>query len=563
MRAAWRTSLFGAVAALNILSTLLPLFARRHFLIVPHLPPAAILGAQHAVLLLGVTMLLLAHPAAMWHRKSAYLYMGCAVGALLAGLVRGLDVLTLAANCATLIIMWGERKRLHSIPLRYTIVDIARLAILLLIVCRVYLALGETILDRLESLLARSAAGELFHRGPHHLAMGKLELQLRWFDQSTHVLPVFLALIFVVFSWTSLIRAHQEGADTDPYERFGRSSHNSLAYLARRNDVLAYLDPEGHGAVSYRQVGRVALQIGALLGPSEHRRTVYAGFCAYCHGLGMIPAAVALTEEERDIVRHSGLRTLSIGDEAVVDLHEFAVERLNKKMRWAQRSLSKHGYRTSLLPAHAISPQLHAAFQRIDAEWRQQRGGQTHGCCMTLGRLPNGNDPNCHVAVLYDPADNPIAYLTLLPGGEGVYSLDLTRRARSAPNAAMEFLLTEALTELRASGVGVVSLNFSAFSGLSASGTGKTLLGLLGKAVQLRSLETFNNKFMPKWSPRYLAFPSWFSLPDVLYAIIVIEGVDRMIANACARAIRQFWLSLTAPLMQPHAEATASSKSGI
>ena len=64
MRATWRTALLGAVAALNILSTLLPLFARRYLLVVRHLPVALILGAQHAVLLLGVTMLLLAHPAA-------------------------------------------------------------------------------------------------------------------------------------------------------------------------------------------------------------------------------------------------------------------------------------------------------------------------------------------------------------------------------------------------------------------------------------------------------------------------------------------------------------------
>ncbi len=540
MRAAWRTTLLGGVAALNILSTLLPLFARRHFLIVPHLPPAVILGAQHAVLLLGITMLLLAHPVAMRHRRSAYLFIGCAALVLLAGFVRGLDILTLAANCTALVMLWSERRRWHAIPLRYTVVDIVRLAVLLLVISRVYFLLSAVMFDRLETLLARG----LFQHGPHPFVMARIELQLRWFDQSAHVLPVFLVLVFVGFSWTSLVRAHQAAASTDLYERFGRSSHNSLAYLARRNDVLTYLDPEGRGAVSYRQVGRVALQIGAILAPTEYREVVYRGFCAYCRSLGLIPAAVALTEEERDVVWQSGLRTLAVGTEAVVDLREFAVERLNKKMRWAQRSLTKHGYRAEILAAKEITPQFQAAFLRIDAEWRQQRGGQMHGCCMTLGRLPTSDDANCLVGVLYDPVGSPIAYLTLLPGGEGVYSLDLTRRTQNAPNATMEFLLIEALVQLRTHGASTVSLNFSTFSDLAATHAGKTLLGLLGKAVQLHSLETFNNKFLPQWSPRYLAFPSWLSLPDVLYAIVVVEGVDRMLANACARSIRHVWATL-------------------
>ncbi len=553
MRATWRTALLGGVAALNVLSTLLPLFARRHYVLVRHLPPAVILGGQHAVLLLGATMLLLAHPAARRHRKSAYIFMACAALAILANLLRGLDALSLVANVISLVVLWRGRRQLHSIPLRYTVVDVVRLAVLLFVACRLYLLLSGAMLERLETLMARSVASGLFTRAAHPSVMARLELQLRWFDQSAHVLPVFLVLVFVIFSWTSLVRAHQTAVATDPYERFGRSSHNSLAYLARRSDVLTYLDPEGHGAISYRQVGRVALQIGALLAPTEQRLAVYAGFRDYCRSLGLIPAAVALTEEERRIARRSGLRTLAIGTEAVVDLADFAVERLNKKMRWAQRSLTRNGYRAQLMPATEITPPLHAAFNHIDAEWRRQRGGHIHGCCMTLGRLPTRDDPHCLVGVLFDPGDRPIAYLTLLPGGEGVYSLDLTRRTRHAPNATMEFLLIETLSQLRDLGASTVSLNFSTFSGLASTRAGRAVLGALGRAVQLRSLETFNNKFLPRWSPRYLAFPSWLLLPDVLYAILVVEGVDRMLANACMRLLRQIWANLPMSLTEPRA----------
>lgn len=136
-----------------------------------------------------------------------------------------------------------------------------------------------------------------------------------------------------------------------------------------------------------------------------------------------------------------------------------------------------------------------------------------------------------------DPAGVPIAFLTLLPGGEGVYSLDLTRRRHDAPNATMEFLLMEVLVRLKERGASTVSLNFSTFSSLAASRIGAALLNFCGVAFQLRSLETFNNKFKPRWVPRYAAFPSWYTLPDVAYAILNIEGVDRMLLNAASRAM--------------------------
>src|SRR5512146_884469 len=97
---------------------------------------------------------------------------------------------------------------------------------------------------------------------------------------------------------------------------------------------------------------------------------------------------------------------------------------------------------------------------------------------MTLGRFPSADEAHCLVGLLRDPEGEPVAYLTLLPGGEGYYSLDLTRRLDAAPNAAMELLLMETLTALRARGASAVSLNFSTFSGLPAWRGGKALARL-------------------------------------------------------------------------------------
>ncbi len=539
MRTTRRMLLICGVALINVLSTLLPVWPMRYQLLAHRLPWSVISSAQNVTLFAGVGMLLLAYPAAQGHRKAAQLLMLCAGAAVVANVVKGLDVEEALINGALLLVLWRGRHALHSIPLRYTVVDLLRLGLALFVLAKVYNVSGKALLDGLHTLADRGRIAFPWTHRLIHILTAKLPLEHIWFDQSQSLLPVFLIGIFLMLSWTSLFQA--KASDTgagDLYNRFGRKSHNSLAYLARRNDVSTFLHPLGLGAVTYRRVGRVALQVGAILAPPDARQSVYESFRDYCREQRLIPAAVALAQEERPIARACGMHTVNIGTEAVVDLGDFAVDRLAKKMRWVQRSLTKRGFTARVLSAADVTAQERVALDAIDNEWRDNRGGQLHGCCMTLGRFPTHSDPDCRIGIAFGPAGTPVAYLTLLPGGEGYYSLDLTRRSRSAPNAIMEFLMIEVLSSLQRQGATTVSLNFSTFSSLASTRAGHAVLKFAGKAVQLGSLEAFNAKFRPGWTPRYLACPSWLVLPDVLYAILVVEGVDRMMINALARGLR-------------------------
>lgn len=539
MRSARLLLFIYAIAVINILSTLLPAWPMRYALLARGLDPVLLVAAQNVTLFAGVSMLLLAYPAAEGHRRTAQVLMFCTGAAILANLLKGLDVEEALLNGALLVTLWRGRSRLHSVPLRYTPVDLARLALLLVVITRVYTVAGHVLLRGLHLLVQY---GEdrfpLLDQRFHQWAI-QLRLQHAWFHESQFLLSLFLLGIFLIVSWTSL--PHTVGAyhGDDLYERFGRASHNSLAYLARRNDVSTFLDPDGRGAITYRIVGRVALQIGSILAPVGERAAVYHAFLAHCKAEHLIPAAVALDAEERTIAHQNGMRSLAIGTEALVDLDTFAVDALSKKMRWAQRSLSKRGYATTVLASSAIPARIRVTLDKIDAEWRAMRGGQAHGFCMTLGRFPRRDDTGCFVSVACDATGAPVAYLTLLPGGEGFYSLDLTRRSQDAPNAIMEFLLIETLRQLKERGATKVSLNFSTFSSLSSSRAGALFLRIFGRAVQLQSLETFNAKFRPSWMPRYAVFPSWASVPDVIYAVAVVEGLHHMVRNALRRALRQ------------------------
>jgi lysylphosphatidylglycerol synthetase-like protein (DUF2156 family) len=267
----------------------------RYRLLTHGVPVPLIFAAQDVTLLAGVSMLLLAFAAAHGHRSAVQLLIGCTALAVVANLLKGLDVEEALLNAVMLVVLWRGRHTHSDFALRYTVVDVARLGLLLLGMTIAYRVLGRATLAALHALVEDSEHAWPAAGTGERLLTAKLALQIRWFRQSELVLPLFLLGVFLVFSWTSLIRSQgQDQSDEDLYERFGRASHNSLAYLARRSDVHTFLEPNGRGAMTYRRVGRVALQIGALLAQPADRYAVYAAFREYCRTHGLIPAAVAL-----------------------------------------------------------------------------------------------------------------------------------------------------------------------------------------------------------------------------------------------------------------------------
>ncbi len=521
MQTVRRMLLYGGVALVNVLSTVMPVWPMRYELLAGWVPWQIIQGAEFTTLALGICILILSAPVAGGHLRAAYLLMLCAGLAAMANILKGLDIEEAAVNAALLLILWRSRDQFDDIPLRYTAVDAARLGLALLVFLWTYNLVGEALLSTLRSVVDRVADAVPKLDRFVHILTAKLQLEHIWFRESQLILPGFLLLTFLIYSWRAVIPARASSNDSDDlYVRFGRASRNSLAYLAQRSDVLRFVDSQAAGAITYRQIGRIAIQIGAILAPPDRREHVYRAFLAFCRTQRLIPCAAAITEEECEAVRACGMHTINIGTEAVVDLTEFSVDLLGKKMRWAQRSLTKRGYSVSVLGAAIVPRGMLLALDRIDQEWRARRGGLTHGCCMTLGRFPTPGDDHCLVAVASDASGSPEAYLTLLPGGEGYYSLDLTRRLHSAPNAIMEYLLLEVLGELKKRGVSKVSLNFSTFSSLASVRGLSRLVKAFGNILQLQSLEAFNAKFKPHWEPRCLALPSWYYLPTVPYRYI-------------------------------------------
>ena len=165
----------------------------------------------------------------------------------------------------------------------------------------------------------------------------------------------------------------------------------------------------------------------------------------------------------------------------------------------------------------------------VSREWMQDKGGVEKRLTMTLGRLPTKGDRDCEI-VLALSEERVIGFLSFVP----VYataglSLDTARTLHETPNGLTEFLLLQAFTAFKKRGFSRVSLNFTSFQGITYPSKHRytlilrALYAILRRVYVTNNLYTFNNKFIPVWHERYIAFEKKRFLPNYLLAIAQTE----------------------------------------
>jgi lysyl-tRNA synthetase class 2 len=261
---------------------------------------------------------------------------------------------------------------------------------------------------------------------------------------------------------------------------------------------------------------------------------------------------------ERNLItyRALGLRTLRIGDEAVVDPGSFTLAgRGVRKVRQSVARVERQGYAVEVVEARELAGAPVEEIAGVEAAWRAAQP-RLHGFSTTLGRLWGAPEDACALYVLgRDPDGRLVAFMRFVEYASGL-SLDAMRRLpEPLPNGLNEALIVAVLGHARERSLAEVSLNFAGLAHLMAAdaalGHGQRLLRFVLRRVhrrfQLERLVRFNQKFRPTWRPRYLVYEDRVQLP--LAALRVLQ------AEAYVRQPRPRWLSARwRPLARPVAE---------
>ena len=305
---------------------------------------------------------------------------------------------------------------------------------------------------------------------------------------------------------------------------------DTLAYFKLRPDKH-YLFSDDHSAfVGYRVESGVLIVSGEPVGDAHALPDLLSKVAAFAERRGLRIAAIGVRAETRPLFEQLGLRSLYLGDEAIVDATSFSLEgRAIRKVRQSVNRMEKAGYACTVSSIADLTDEIVAEIAGAATRWLGD--SDERGFSMALGgRLSEHGDT---LVVLARDADERLrGLLHFVPTvvERRAVSLSMMRRDPTAPNGITEYMIVKATQEFRERGIEEISLNFAAFARLVRSPSGVTerllsrLLHLADSFFQIERLYRFNDKFNPRWEARYLMYEGPLNLPRTALATLWVEG---------------------------------------
>jgi lysyl-tRNA synthetase class 2 len=323
-----------------------------------------------------------------------------------------------------------------------------------------------------------------------------------------------------------------------------RHGSDSLAYFALRRDKSYFFNEQRTAFLAYRAVGGVALVSGDPVGHPAAVPGLLADFARHCHANAWRVAALGVARAHLADWHAIGLRTIYVGDEAVVHPARFSLDgRPIRKVRQSVTRLRKAGHTARVMRARELTVEQRRDVERVSRSWL--RGQPERGFSMALDDMHARDHGDAVFALAYDAKRRLVGFVHFVPApASGDLSLSAMRRLHHTPNGLMEFLLCETFQWAAGRGIERISLNFNAFGDLLRSDAKlpaweqglRFVLARADRFFQVERLLAFNRKFFPDWEPRYAAFERYSDLP---LAALVLLSMESLVA--WPGVLRRLW----------------------
>lgn len=530
--AGWLVAL---VAALNIASAVTPGLADRlHFLraVVPNE-----VVAQAHTLSLSVSALLLAIsiPVIRRRRNACTLAIVLLIGVGVLNLVKGLDVEEALLSWALAVVLWKTRGAFTVVTPPGVVRSVGWRAVVLgssamLGACAAIIA-AEVAQRRdlgIPGTVREAATLLIGQRGvltftEHH----------RWLPNAIGVLGVVVAVATI----SPLFRPLRTPIG-EPARRTMAKAHailathgaGTLGFFTLRSDNEYLFSGDGRAYLAYRVQHGVVVVSGDPVGDRASVPGLLDQLVELTEQRGLRLSVLGASAGLLDTWETLGLRPVYLGDEAIVETAGFSLTgRAIRKVRQSVTRLQAAGYRAEILSVDALTEADIATFEAISTRWRG--GRPERGFTMALECVGGPTQSACVVVVARDADGVARGYLHFAPVyGQSAMSLAAMRRDPGTPNGLMEFLICAAISGLRERGVKELSLNFAAFGRVMRAPANRReqalrrVIGLGDRWFQISSLLRFNEKFSPRWEPRYLLCQGARRVPGAGLAAATAEG---------------------------------------
>ncbi|HMJ32907.1 MAG TPA: phosphatidylglycerol lysyltransferase domain-containing protein [Baekduia sp.] len=522
-----------AVGALNVLSALteeLPLRLRD---LVATVPVGEVRLAHALALPTGMALVGAARPLAKRRRRALHGAVALLAGVGVLNVLKGLDIEEAVISWALAGVLWRcraafwvghQRPASAALAARVTLLVLGPLAVA---VAAVAMAAGHAVVPLTGAAIPRAAiqlltvtAGPDFRGGFGWLPIGLGVLGVGAAIAIAATIleplrPVNLASAVDRRRAAALVRRH--GTDT-------------LSAFKLRCDLHRLWSADGRAMVAYRIEAGSMLLAGDPTGPPDALPAMVDEAIAWAHRHGLGFGAVGASEQFAATARAAGVRRLYLGDEALLSTGTMDLSGGSRKtMRKAVNRVARNGYTAELRTVAELDAPTVAQLHAVSDAWRD--GTPERGFSMAHDTLVDELLPDAMVLLGRDGDGTVRGFLHFVPVfGRTATSLGFMRRERDTPNGLTEFLVVEAARLLAERGVTEFSLNFAAYGRLlrdPANVAERALAVVLRRAdryFQVERLLRFNEKFAPRWQPRYLLFEGPAQLPRIALASMWAEG---------------------------------------
>jgi phosphatidylglycerol lysyltransferase len=352
-----------------------------------------------------------------------------------------------------------------------------------------------------------------------------------WFLQSLHVMTFILLgyIAWVLFQPRLLNRARRM-SDVKLAgcirEKYGRSS---LDYFKTWPDKTIFISSSERSFLAYGVALGFAIVLGDPVGPDDDLEEIIREFTELCCESGWRIAFYQVDPDFLSLYQKAGYKKLKIGEDAMVDLQEFSLERKDRRLRSKVKDLDKIGIHTDWIDA-PIPKDILLEAREVSDDWLKIPGRRERK--FTLGWFDEDYIRCTPLLVARDPAGAMLAFVNFIRSfGPNEAESDLMRRRSDAPNGIMDYLFVKCFFTLKDQGYARYNMRMAPMSGFQKSENPKlqeraihTFFQQWERIFSFQGLRFYKAKFATNWEPRYVVYRNVLDLSLLPFALARISA---------------------------------------
>ena len=196
--------------------------------------------------------------------------------------------------------------------------------------------------------------------------------------------------------------------------------------------------------------------------------------------------------------------------------------------------MTKLGYQAEFYKP-PIADELLRQLKPVSDEWLKMVEGSEKK--FSLGWFDEVYLRESEIAVVHNPEGQVIAFANILSEYQlNEVTNDMMRHRQSIENGTMDFLFTSLLQHYKELGYDSFNFGLSALAGVGETPESRRLEKVLhylyehlNRFYNFQGVHAYKEKFRPSWEPRYLVYPSFTALPEVIVALIRADSGNRLL----------------------------------